>query len=221
MKTITYSSYEEYVKVQTERNKEKLGAVFATDTELLNITGYIKKNMPDASFGICHGVRNGYEVIKLREFLNIEVIGTEISETADKFPHVIQWDFHEVKDEWVGNCDFIYSNSWDHSYDFKKALDGWMSCLKSNGRLFLTYSETHNEESVKGADCFGATVGEMVRLISENYYLEEIIPSYNFFAPEDKIYKIILRTIKHRRIIPTGIPVFTLVVSGKQPDSQC
>ncbi|MBK6621188.1 MAG: hypothetical protein IPG32_10020 [Saprospirales bacterium] len=49
--------------------------------------------------------------------MNCEVIGTEISDSASKFSHTIEWDFHEVKPEWIGRADFIYSNSFDHSYD--------------------------------------------------------------------------------------------------------
>jgi hypothetical protein len=32
--------------------------------------------------------------------------------TATQFPHTIQWD-PEVKPEWIGKADFIYSNSFD------------------------------------------------------------------------------------------------------------
>jgi hypothetical protein len=39
----------------------------------------------------------------------------------------------EVKPEWVGAVDFIYSNSFDHTYDPQKCLDAWVSCLTRCG----------------------------------------------------------------------------------------
>ena len=73
------------------------------------ISDYIKNNMKNISFGICHGTRNGKEQKFFKRNLNINVIGTEISSTATQFPDTIQWDFHRVKDEWVNNVDFIFS----------------------------------------------------------------------------------------------------------------
>ena len=73
-------------------------------------------------FGICHGTRRGKEQEWFRKYLGCGVIGTEISDTVEQFPHTIEWDFHETKAEWINSADFIYSNSLDHSYDPKKCL---------------------------------------------------------------------------------------------------
>ena len=48
--------------------------------------------------------------------INVNVLGTEISSTATNYPNTIEWDFHDVKEEWVSNVDIVYSNSIDHSY---------------------------------------------------------------------------------------------------------
>jgi hypothetical protein len=174
MKQATFSSYEEYVQVQQETNQRKLDRVYVTAKELGVVAEHIKKYIPTATFGICHGARNGYEVKFLRDKLSIEVIGTDISETATQFAHMIQWDFHELKPEWVGNVDFIYSNSWDHSYDFPLALQRWMQCLNPSGRLFLHHSNRHTAEYVGGADCFGATLDELSNLVRQHYEVEHI-----------------------------------------------
>ena len=109
----------------------------------------------------------------------IEVIGTEISEVADRFEHVIRWDFHEVKDEWVDAVDFIYSNSWDHSYDPKRLLTAWMSCLRKGGRLFLHWTADHGESGIGGAwnaDCFGASLAELEELVrSLGYRVDAVL----------------------------------------------
>ena len=60
---------------------------------------------------LCHGTRRGLEQQYIIEYFenieNLEVIGTEISYTATQFPNTIEWDFHEVKDEWIGNVDIM------------------------------------------------------------------------------------------------------------------
>ncbi|MEJ0015745.1 MAG: hypothetical protein WDN25_04115 [Acetobacteraceae bacterium] len=52
------------------------------------------------------------------------MLGTEISDTATQSSTTIQWDFHEVKPEWLNSVDFIYSVSWDHRYDPVKLFGG-------------------------------------------------------------------------------------------------
>src|SRR5262249_44726855 len=110
--------------------------------------------------GVCHGVRNGWEVRKFRELLGINVLGTEISDTAKHYLGVIQWDFHRVKKEWLQNVDFIYSNALDHSYDPSFCLHQWMKCLKPTGRCFIQWTVFHSEGDIDGADCFGASFHE-------------------------------------------------------------
>jgi len=174
MKLLKYKNYDDYVKTQTEANKAKLKGVWAVKREIITISKYIKRNIPDASFGICHGVRNGWEVEIFKSVLKVNVIGTEISETASQFENVIQWDFHKIKDEWIGNVDFIYSNSWDHSYDPPYCLDQWMRCLKPTGRCFIEWSIFHSDVDVSDADCFGASIYEYQQIISRKYVIKHI-----------------------------------------------
>ena len=54
-------------------------------------------------------VGNAIEQEWFRKYLDIDVIGTEISDTASEFPNTIEWDFHETKPEWLNSVDFIYS----------------------------------------------------------------------------------------------------------------
>ena len=120
------------------------------------ISEYIFSSGLNPSFGICHGTRRGLEQKWFSECLKCDVIGTEISDTANDFPNTIQWDFHDVKEEWIGSVDFIYSNSLDHSYDPGACLRNWMSCLKPGGVCVLEHSEFHGIKGVSELDPFGA-----------------------------------------------------------------
>jgi hypothetical protein len=56
----------------------------------------------------------------------------------------IEWDFHEVKPEWLGAVDIVYSNSYDHSYDPHKLFPAWLSCLSVNGVMALEWTRAHD-----------------------------------------------------------------------------
>jgi hypothetical protein len=79
--------------------------------------------------------------------LGSEVLGTEISDTAATFPHTVQWDFHDRNVKWVGMFDFVYSNSHDHAYDLKAALNVWLECLNKSGVLVIEHDVSHGWKS--------------------------------------------------------------------------
>jgi hypothetical protein len=103
--------------------------------------------------------------------LAVEVIGTDIAPTATEFPNVIQWDFHDVKPEWIRKVDFIYSNSWDHSYDPERLFKTWMDCLSPRGRLFIAWTPAHSAPA-DDADCFSASLEELKSMLSRYGTLE-------------------------------------------------
>ena len=156
--------YESYVREQTKVNIKKLDFSGPDFWKISRISDHIKQNIPDYKFGICHGTRRGTEQKDFRNILGIDVIGTEISETAEQFPNTIQWDFHEVKEEWKDNTCFIFSNSLDHSYDPIKCLRAWMSCIKPGGLIYIQRGPDDRPESMTGdtpaypdADVFQST----------------------------------------------------------------
>ncbi len=111
-------------------------------------------------------------------YMGCEVLGTEIADTALEFPHTLQWDMHEVKPEWRGSVDFIYSNSLDHSYDPRLCLNAWMGCLKPGGICVIEHSPQH-EKSTE-LDPFGASILVMPFLIAlwsgGRYGVREVLP---------------------------------------------
>ena len=106
----------------------------------------------------------------------VKVIGTEISSTATTFPHTIEWDFHNTKKEWLNKVDFIYSNSFDHSFDPEKCLNTWMSCLNEKGLCIIEWAWPDSDKySGTARDPFGATLEEYRKLITKNYKIIDIL----------------------------------------------
>ena len=152
MKLYKYKSYEEYKQVQISANKSKINSSWVDTNSIGGLTKYIFEHNDDVKFGLCHGTRRGLEqqaFIDNFDFIGktVEVIGTEISDTASTYPHTIEWDFHNVKKEWLGKVDFIYSNSFDHTDKPVECLDAWMSCLSDRGLCIIEWTEDDDKKS--------------------------------------------------------------------------
>jgi hypothetical protein len=156
--------YDHYRQIQIEGNHRKLGNVWVTEENIAYLADYLRLRNP--RFGICHGTRRGKEQEWFGKYLGCEVIGTEISDTALQFPNTIQWDFHQVKPEWLGAVDFIYSNSFDHSYDPERCLTAWMSCIRAGGVCIIEHSNMHDTMGASELDPFGASINLMPYLVA-------------------------------------------------------
>ena len=171
--------YEKYRRIQTEGNKRKIEMVWVFEENIIFLSDYIRRMIGQPRFGLCHGTRRGNEQEWFRKHLGCEVLGTEISETAEQFPHTLRWDFHEVKPEWLEACDFIYSNAFDHSYDPEKCLEAWMSCIRQGGLCLLEQTSWNGPGSASELDPFGADITLMPYLITMwakgKYGVREII----------------------------------------------
>ena len=151
MKLHKYRSYRQYRRLQSKKNRKRIDTVWANPDVIQAIADYVKQHIPDAKFGICHGAKHGWEVKELKDQLGFDILGTDISKTAKEFEDVIQWDFHEVKDEWRAAVDFIYSNSFDHTYDPDLCIDRWMSCIRPPGACFVDLEMTINNLKEAGS----------------------------------------------------------------------
>jgi SAM-dependent methyltransferase len=158
--------YQRYKEIQTKGNKIKINNVWVLEENVKYISEIITRIIGQPTFGICHGTRNGKEQEWFSKYLNCMVIGTEISDTAEQYPNTIQWDFHDTKPEWINSVDFIYSNSFDHSYDPERCLNTWISCLKPGGICILEHSRYHTPKSANSLDPFGAHLTIMPFLIA-------------------------------------------------------
>jgi len=173
MKLYEHENYAEYVNAQVKKNERKIKNVWVNSNEITLIVKRIKKLIPDAQFGICHGVRNAWEVKRFRDLLKINVIGTDIAPSANDFENTIQWDFHKIKKEWKHSVDFIYSNSFDHSFDPEMCLDKWMKCVrKSKGICFIHWMSS-NTNKIDAADCFAGTIKNYREMFNKKYKVVE------------------------------------------------
>lgn len=157
-----YKNYEEYREAQIEANLRKLHVVYVKEEIVDKICTFLRSHLPKISFGLCHGTRRGVEQALFKKKLGCPVLGTEISPTASQFPDTIEWDFHIAKPEWIGKCDFIYSNALDHAYDPSKALLAWASCLAPNGLLAIEWVDGKPTKS----DPFAAPLKKFITFLA-------------------------------------------------------
>ena len=169
MKIYEYSNYEDYKNTQVFFNKKKIEKVWADEKTLKMLSEYIKKNIKSLKLkGLCHGSRNGFEQkCFLKEIPNLEIIGTDISETALNFENSIVHDFHDIKQEWIDYFDFVYSNSLDQSYNPKKALQVWLDQIKKDGFVIIEHSDQHGVAASGRMDPFGVETNFFPYVLSQ------------------------------------------------------
>jgi hypothetical protein len=194
MKIWKYDSYEEYVKSQVDgiynhptvkdnynyEWYESCDIIFLRDNV---INPHFLKCGKTPKFGICHGAKLGKENIEFEKQTGVSFIGTDISIETNPKMKLIEWDFHEIKDEWINAVDIIYSNALDHSYDPKLCLKRWIKCLSDVGIGIIEHS--NNDLKSTSTDPFGATIEEYCELIG--YCGGKIINIHKFSGK--RIYK--------------------------------
>ena len=162
--------YDLYKQIQTLGNKGKLANVFAREEDIRFICRKLEEIVPSIDFVLCHGTRNGAEQKFFLSSLSkpATVLGTEISDNAARFPMTIEWDFHEVKPEWLGAVDVVYSNSWDHSYDPRKLFSAWLSSLRRRGVMVLEWSKQHGGRRLPTImDPLNLPLEDLLKLLAE------------------------------------------------------
>lgn len=178
-----YRNYEHYVHAQKSKTEEVICKVAWAKTAILERIVFHMQNIDDKLLGICHGVRNGWEVFELRRLFGdkARILGTEIADISvaggtdnSNDPDIIQWDFHNVKEDWLNSVDFIYSNALDHSYDPQLCFERWMSCISKRGTCFIEWTTGHAGKSNE-IDPFGANREEYREMFSAYTVEEEVI----------------------------------------------
>ena len=164
-----YKNYDEYKDTQIFFNKQKINKVWADENTLKIVSNFLKENIKSEKIkGLCHGSRNGFEQkCFIKEIPNAEVIGTDISETANDYDNSIVHDFHDEKKEWIENFDFVYSNSLDQSYDPEKALNTWINQIKKDRYVIIEHSDQHGVISSGKMDPFGVEANFFPYLLTE------------------------------------------------------
>ena len=164
-----YKNYDEYKNTQIYFNKQKINKVWADENTLKIVSNFLKESIKSEKIkGLCHGSRNGFEQkCFIQEIPNVEVIGTDISDTANNYENSIVHDFHNEKKEWIENFDFVYSNSLDQSYDPEKALNTWLNQVKKDRYIIIEHSDQHGVVSSGKMDPFGVEASFFPYLLTE------------------------------------------------------
>tara|TARA_Y100000591_G_C21727275_1_gene642047 strand:+ start:241 stop:939 length:699 start_codon:yes stop_codon:yes gene_type:complete len=164
-----YKNYDEYKNTQIYFNKQKINKVWADENTLKILSNFLKESIKSEKIkGLCHGSRNGFEQkCFIKEIPNAEVIGTDISDTANNYENSIVHDFHNEKKEWIENFDFVYSNSLDQSYDPEKALNTWLNQVKKDRYIIIEHSDQHGVVSSGKMDPFGVEASFFPYLLTE------------------------------------------------------
>jgi hypothetical protein len=196
VKIYKYKDYKEYKDTQIHFNKKKINKIWADEETLKKIVIFLNENTDlDIIKGICHGSRNGFEQNFFNKDKKFEVIGTDISDTAKDYENSYIHDFHDEKNEWLNNFDFVYSNSLDQSFDPKKALNTWLDQIKKNGYVIIEHSDQHGVVSSGRMDPFGVEANFFPYLLSE------------WFG-----HSISIKIIKGIKINKNNAPVFLFVL---------
>ena len=186
--------YRQYVNAQKSANREKCDRVWVVEENVAFLANYIRTNIPEPRFGICHGTRRGNEQKWFRQRLQCEVIGTEIADSAHDFPHTVRWDFHDDNLEWTDRADFVYSNSFDHSYDPERCLNTWVRSLRVGGLCILEHSD---QNKARASDPLGVSVFLMPYLIAvwgqDRYFLKELIEAPHTNQIASKLWFLVIQ----------------------------
>ena len=158
---------QKYYEIQKDANHEKIDRQFETEENILILCDFLNKEMPEKKLGICHGTRTGKEQLWFNENLstNSYVFGTDIADDADKYENTIIFDMHKDNKEWLNKFDFVYSNSWDHSYNLKEMLSVWKKHLKKDGYLILNHTPGHTPAGTSKMDPTGCSSEYLIKTL--------------------------------------------------------
>lgn len=170
-----FKNHEEYVQAQLSKTdgilKKDASSIpnWVKREDVQFLARYMQSEMHlpfKHKFALAHGTRSGREQSWFMEFLpGMRVLGTELSPLAAG-PNTVVMDFHEVKPEWLGQADFVYSNALDHSYNATFAVQQWMKEVSPEGMLIIEWSEGHTRKGLAGkVDIFGGSLQEFQDLI--------------------------------------------------------
>ncbi|NEO82915.1 MAG: hypothetical protein F6J87_01445 [Spirulina sp. SIO3F2] len=142
-------TYEKYVDSESRTNFAKFDRTSFSNEEIRFISSHflssrkVDKIFNENFLGLCQGVRNGAEVRIFRKKISSNIIGTDISPSILAVTNGVLMDFHDCPKLWSGRVNFLYSNSWDHSYNLEKCLFHWNSLLAADGYIYLQHTPNH------------------------------------------------------------------------------
>jgi hypothetical protein len=175
--------FETYRRVQNESNRLKLSETYARPDIIDLVCQHARKHIPRVGGILCHGVGNGAELTWFGErFPRVELLGTDIADSATSFPNTIQWDFHHGSDHWYGQWSVVYTNAWDHAMEPVRAFRAWAESLHRGGILYLEYGPLHGVSGTDQADLFSADRAVLSRMVANATGLVPMEPVKRMFS---------------------------------------
>jgi len=174
-----FESYDAYLASQLKltRKKLKIFKFHRCFTSNKVVDAIHKHHKTKVEYGVCHGVRKGQEVDMFQEKFLGKWIGTEIVPEICDEKKILNRDFNQIYQEWIGHFDIIYSNSYDHSNDPLDTIKIWLSCLSETGRVYIEWTIWHNKlgKGTNKGDCFAASKREYQDIFEQAGTVEDIL----------------------------------------------
>ena len=167
------NAYETYLDIQKSAFERKIDNQWETKENIIMLSDYLNSRFSkEKIIGICHGTRTGSEQRWFNEHLykGSYVFGTDIGSDLEEYEDTIYFDMNEDNLDWKNKFNFIYSNSWDHSFNPVPMLANWYSHLKQGGIMILNHTATHsseNYESVSETDPVAISSDELINILQE------------------------------------------------------
>ena len=186
MKIYTYKDDEHYRKEQEKANKKKLDKIWVQESTIEKIYFDFGKNCKAI---LCHGTRNAAEQKYFQKYYpNADIIGTEISKTAQEFNNTVQWDFRQDNKSWHKKFDILYSNSFDHTNMPRETLVIWRNQIKPNGIMYIEYCFSESNNKSRKSDPLELTRIEFEDLLEQsNLSIIKIFDAKGPFANDKSI----------------------------------
>ena len=147
-----YKNYQDYVDIQTETNKIKIGVTWVMPQEIESLCEYIVRevqlnNSSTNNHVMCHGARNGIEVEYFKKNLNDNWIveGNDISETASDYG-LYQWDMQDYNKDWKRKFNIQYTNSFDHVYEPRRTIKSFLGQCAVGGSVYIQWTDNLNNK---------------------------------------------------------------------------
>ncbi len=141
------NAYDKYLEIQKNAFERKIDNQWETEENINNLSNFLIDRFNNQKIeGICHGTRTGSEQAWFNKRLGNDsyVFGTDIGTNLEQYKDTIYFDMNKDNREWKNKFHFVYSNSWDHSYEPDEMLINWVSHLKEGGIIILNHTATHN-----------------------------------------------------------------------------
>lgn len=146
-----------YEKVQVAASEAKYNLSWAKKDNCERIVQIMQTSEGPIRSILCHGVRNGSELVFFREAGVAEVVGTDlyVPQGAETPEGVVKHDFSNPEPMWINKFQYVYSNSLDHALSPIETLIVWGEQIVESGSILLELDETHGVGGTSDLDVSG------------------------------------------------------------------